>query len=133
MYVFFSPVILRRMSDHEKPLVLRLLWGGGDIRHNFSLQENETGDIVVSGKGLLCKLHCWEPVRSTNAVDKYFIFFSFFSTISLLQKLLFYPTWHQEYNLHVDVIPLSCLSQFFVSIIMASHNTLKQELVRNKN
>ena len=33
----------------EKPLVLRLLWGGGDIRHNFSLQENETGDIIVSG------------------------------------------------------------------------------------
>ena len=36
------------MSDFEQPLVLRLLWGGGDIRHNFSLQENETGDIVVS-------------------------------------------------------------------------------------
>jgi len=36
------------MSDFEKPLVLRLLWGGGDIRHTFSLQENETGDIVVS-------------------------------------------------------------------------------------
>lgn len=41
-------VILRRMSDLEKPLCLRLLWGGGDIRHSFSLQENETGDIVVS-------------------------------------------------------------------------------------
>ena len=41
-------MILRRMSDLEKPLVLRLLWGGSDIRHNFSLQENETGDIVVS-------------------------------------------------------------------------------------
>ena len=41
-------VILRRMSDFEQPLVLRLLWGGADIRHNFSLQENETGDIVVS-------------------------------------------------------------------------------------
>lgn len=39
-------VILRRMSDFEKPLVLRLLWGGADIRHKFSLQENETGDIV---------------------------------------------------------------------------------------
>ncbi|XP_068701835.1 ras association domain-containing protein 1-like [Montipora capricornis] len=39
-------IILRRMSDMEKPLVLRLLWGGGDIRHNFSLQENETGDII---------------------------------------------------------------------------------------
>lgn len=39
-------MILRRMSDFEQPLVLRLLWGGGDIRHNFSLQENETGDIV---------------------------------------------------------------------------------------
>lgn len=38
------------MSDLEKPLVLRLLWGGADIRHTFSLQENETGDIVVSGK-----------------------------------------------------------------------------------
>lgn len=36
------------MSDLEKPLCLRLLWGGGDIRHSFSLQENETGDIVVS-------------------------------------------------------------------------------------
>ena len=45
---FFLAVILRRMSDFEQPLVLRLLWGGGDIRHNFSLQENETGDIVVS-------------------------------------------------------------------------------------
>lgn len=39
-------IILRRMSDLEKPLVLRLLWGGADIRHTFSLQENETGDIV---------------------------------------------------------------------------------------
>lgn len=45
----FFAVILRRMSDQEQPLVLRLLWGGADIRHNFSLQENETGDIVVSG------------------------------------------------------------------------------------
>ena len=26
--------------------MLRLLWGGADIRHKFSLQENETGDIV---------------------------------------------------------------------------------------
>jgi len=75
------------MSDHEKPLVLRLLWGGGDIRHNFSLQENETGDIVVSGKGLLCKLHCWEPVRSTNAVDKYFIFFFIFFYNFLTAKI----------------------------------------------
>ncbi|KAK3728850.1 hypothetical protein QZH41_020225 [Actinostola sp. cb2023] len=39
-------VILRRMADIEKPLMLRLLWGGPDIRHSFSLQENETGDIV---------------------------------------------------------------------------------------
>lgn len=39
-------IILRPMSDMEKPLVLRLLWGGADLRHNFSLQENETGDIV---------------------------------------------------------------------------------------
>ncbi|XP_031549895.1 ras association domain-containing protein 5-like isoform X3 [Actinia tenebrosa] len=39
-------VILRRMSDVEKPLMLRLLWGGADIKHSFSLQENETGDIV---------------------------------------------------------------------------------------
>lgn len=39
-------MILRRMSDLEKPLVLRLLWGGADLRHTFSLQENETGDIV---------------------------------------------------------------------------------------
>lgn len=39
-------IILRRMSDFEKPLVLRLLWGGADLRHKFSLQENETGDIV---------------------------------------------------------------------------------------
>ena len=45
-------VILRRMSDLEKPLVLRLLWGGADIRHTFSLQENETGDIIVSDKSL---------------------------------------------------------------------------------
>jgi hypothetical protein len=36
------------MADVEKPLMLRLLWGGADIRHSFSLQENETGDIVVS-------------------------------------------------------------------------------------
>lgn len=43
-------VILRRMSDLEKPLVLRLLWGGADLRHTFSLQENETGDIIVSDK-----------------------------------------------------------------------------------
>ena len=48
MNIFFLTVILRRMSDFEQPLVLRLLWGGSDIRHNFSLQENETGDIVVS-------------------------------------------------------------------------------------
>lgn len=40
------------MSDIEQPLVLRLLWGGSDIRHNFSLQENETGDIVVSDRPL---------------------------------------------------------------------------------
>ena len=46
--MFLIAVILRRMSDLEKPLCLRLLWGGGDIRHSFSLQENETGDIVVS-------------------------------------------------------------------------------------
>ena len=46
--MIFHSVILRRMSDFEKPLVLRLLWGGADIRHKFSLQENETGDIVVS-------------------------------------------------------------------------------------
>ncbi|EDO41731.1 predicted protein, partial [Nematostella vectensis] len=39
-------LILRRMADMERPLVLRLLWGGGDIKHSFSLQENETGDIV---------------------------------------------------------------------------------------
>ena len=45
-------VILRRMSDLEKPLVLRLLWGGADLRHTFSLQENETGDIIVSDKSL---------------------------------------------------------------------------------
>lgn len=48
LYFCFLTVILRRMSDFEQPLVLRLLWGGSDIRHNFSLQENETGDIVVS-------------------------------------------------------------------------------------
>ena len=46
--MIFLSVILRRMSDFEKPLVLRLLWGGADIKHKFSLQENETGDIVVS-------------------------------------------------------------------------------------
>lgn len=42
-------MILRRMSDLEKPLVLRLLWGGADLRHTFSLQENETGDIIWEG------------------------------------------------------------------------------------
>lgn len=44
------------MADIETPLMLRLLWGGADIRHSFSLQENETGDIVV---WMFLKVDCY--------------------------------------------------------------------------
>ena len=48
-YVYYFPVVtLRRIADDEKPLVLRLIWGGADRSHSFCLQENETGDIMVS-------------------------------------------------------------------------------------
>ncbi|XP_046853450.1 ras association domain-containing protein 1-like isoform X2 [Xenia sp. Carnegie-2017] len=39
-------VTLRRITDNERPLVLRLIWGGADRSHSFVLQENETGDIM---------------------------------------------------------------------------------------
>lgn len=39
-------VTLRRIADDERPLVLRLMWGGADRTHSFCLQENETGDIM---------------------------------------------------------------------------------------
>ena len=43
----FPAVTLRRIADEERPLVLRLIWGGSDRSHSFCLQENETGDIMV--------------------------------------------------------------------------------------
>jgi hypothetical protein len=45
--ICFPAVTLRRIADEEKPLVLRLIWGGADRSHSFCLQENETGDIMV--------------------------------------------------------------------------------------
>ena len=50
VFFYFSAVTLRRIADEERPLVLRLIWGGADRTHSFCLQENETGDIMVCCK-----------------------------------------------------------------------------------
>ncbi|XP_077985601.1 ras association domain-containing protein 5-like [Glandiceps talaboti] len=39
-------IVIRRLSDYERPLYLHLLWGPNCPSKTFVLQENETGNIV---------------------------------------------------------------------------------------
>ncbi|XP_022082495.1 ras association domain-containing protein 1-like [Acanthaster planci] len=38
-------VLMRKLADEEKPLLLRLLWGGDSTTKRYELRENETGQI----------------------------------------------------------------------------------------
>lgn len=44
----FVPVYLRKLSDEEQPLRLRLLAGPSEKALSFVLKENETGEVNVS-------------------------------------------------------------------------------------
>lgn len=48
--IFASDTVkLRRLQDHEQPLLMALAWGTNGIENrSFVLQENDTGDILVS-------------------------------------------------------------------------------------
>ncbi|XP_038060922.1 ras association domain-containing protein 1-like [Patiria miniata] len=38
-------VLMRKLADEDKPLLLRLLWGGDNATKRYELRENETGQI----------------------------------------------------------------------------------------
>ena len=51
IFYFLCPVRLRRVTDKEFPLMVILEWKPTDTsRFRLVLQENETGEIVVSDK-----------------------------------------------------------------------------------
>ena len=38
---------MRKLADEDRPLLLRLLWGGDNQTKRYELRENETGQIEV--------------------------------------------------------------------------------------
>ena len=47
-------VTKRKLEDEENPLHLRLLAGPDMTATRFVLQENETGEVIVSAKVVVC-------------------------------------------------------------------------------
>jgi len=60
--------VLRRLSDTELPLCLCLTWA--NLTTQFLLQENDTGEILVTVCHLLCK-QCQQLVKDLRVEGEF--------------------------------------------------------------